>query len=214
MPGVLSPVLEPAWDTQGLDSGARTPYRVDRYFPMLSWHRPSPFGLSRWDGSLRGPHPVTAYSRSPPHVVFLAKPGSGRTFAPPAWNATIVASHGRLHPPQLFRQSLDAVGLVVVVGVRPRFWRHPVRESRLLRMFLPCRFGYPRRPTRGTALRLVVPLGPAFFLGTSPPVVVGDHVLRSRSRTRWRRDVGQVPRREADHHLVFPGQPPEGRLHR
>ena len=54
MPGVLSPVLEPAWDTQGLDSGARTPYRVDRYFPMLSWHRPSPFGLSRWDGSFEG----------------------------------------------------------------------------------------------------------------------------------------------------------------
>ena len=54
MPGVLSPVLEPAWDTQGPGSGARAPRRVDRYFPMLSWHRPSPFGLSRWDGSFEG----------------------------------------------------------------------------------------------------------------------------------------------------------------
>ena len=67
------------------------------------------------------------------------------------------------------------MGLVVVVGVGSRFWRHPVRESRLLCILLTYRFGYPRRPTRGTALRLVVPLGPAFFLGTSPPVVVGDH---------------------------------------
>ena len=50
----VPPVLEPAWDTQGPGSGARAPRRVDRYFPMLPWHRPSPFGLSRWDGSFEG----------------------------------------------------------------------------------------------------------------------------------------------------------------
>ena len=104
---------------------------------------PLPSVFRAGTAALRGPHPVTAYSRSPPHVVFLAKPGSGRTVAPPAWNATIVASHGRLHPPQLFRQSLDAVAEHVVVGVRPWLIGHPVGEPCLLRVFLTCRFGYP-----------------------------------------------------------------------
>ena len=53
----LSPVLEPAWDTQGFIGGGAQgslPFELTGYFPMLPWHRPSPFGLSRWDGSFEG----------------------------------------------------------------------------------------------------------------------------------------------------------------
>ena len=114
--------------------------------------------------------------------------------------------------PDQVRQRLHSVAEHHVVGVRPWLFGHPVGQPRLLRMFLPCRFGYPRRPTRGTALRLVVPLGPAFFLGTSPPVVVGDH-YRPAPRLG---DVRNVPSAETDPHLrvAVSVQPLEGSPYR
>ena len=80
MPGVLSPVLEPAWDTQGLDSGARAPRRVDRYFPMLSWHRPSPFGLSRWDGSFEGTPSGNCLLTTPRRTLYSGQAGERADF--------------------------------------------------------------------------------------------------------------------------------------